>query len=88
MAKTERIEMRTTPEDHDLITRAANASNVTTSSFVLAAARTEASRVLARTDMTIMAADQFDELMAALDTPGEIPTLAALASRPRRFVRR
>jgi uncharacterized protein (DUF1778 family) len=88
MARTERIEMRTTQEEHDLITRAADASHVTTSSFVLAAARSEASRVLARADVTIMPADQFDELMAALDTPEPIPTLARLAAAPRRFTRR
>jgi uncharacterized protein (DUF1778 family) len=85
--KSERIEMRTTPEEHELVSRAAEVSNQSTSSFVLAAARAQASKVLARADVTMMPADQFDELMAALDEPRDIPKLAELARKPRRFTR-
>jgi hypothetical protein len=34
-----------------------------------------------------MPADQFDGLMAALDEPDEVPALAPLAVKPRKFMR-
>ncbi|GGM02486.1 type II toxin-antitoxin system TacA family antitoxin [Micromonospora yangpuensis] len=86
--KTERIEMRTDPETSDLLARAARTRDESVSSFVLKAARTEADRVLARADRTIMPAEQFDEMMAALDKPDESTRLADIAARPRRFRRR
>ncbi|MEU7757625.1 MULTISPECIES: DUF1778 domain-containing protein [Micromonospora] len=86
--KTERIEMRTDLETSDLLTRAARTCDESVSSFVLKAARTEADRVLARADRTIMSAEQFDEMMAALDKPDQPTKLAELASKPRRFRRK
>jgi uncharacterized protein (DUF1778 family) len=83
MAKTERIEMRTDPVEHELISRAADASNQSMSAFVLAAAMATANSILARADTTIMPAEQFDELMASLDTPDEAPNLARIAARLR-----
>lgn len=88
MPKTDRIEMRADPADSELIRRAADAVDQTVSSFALNAARSEASRVLARSDATIMPADQFDALMASLDAPEDVPNLAKLANKRRRFVRR
>ncbi len=55
--------------------------------FVLSAAAAAADRVLARSDHTVMPADQFDSLMASLDVPDEAPNLACAAARPRRFIR-
>ncbi|WP_433610005.1 DUF1778 domain-containing protein [Dactylosporangium sp. CA-139114] len=88
MAKTERIEMRATPEEHELILQAASLSHTSASAFVLEAARAAANRVLARADVTLMPEDQYEELLAALDQPTEIPNLAGLAAKPRRFRRR
>jgi uncharacterized protein (DUF1778 family) len=42
--------------------------------------------VLASPDVTLMPAEQFDELIAALDEPDEIPALRQAAARPRRYV--
>ena len=85
--KSERIEIRATPDDNDLITKAAEITNQSVSTFVTVAATTEAGRVLARAAHTIMPADQFDILMASLDEPDDAEVLARAARRPRRFVR-
>ncbi|MFV2017812.1 DUF1778 domain-containing protein [Micromonospora sp. LOL_023] len=87
-SKTERIEMRTDPDTSALITEAAKSRHVSVTSFVLEAARHEANRVLARSDSTMMPAEQFDEMMAALDKPDAPTRLAELAKRPRRFTQR
>jgi uncharacterized protein (DUF1778 family) len=44
-------------------------------------ARAEADRVLARADVTVMPAEQFDAMVAALDDPREVPELVRLARR-------
>jgi len=85
--KTERIEIRTDPDSAARIAQAARAQSTTVSAFVLEAVIAAADLVLARADHTLMPADQFDELMAALDEPDEAHVLAALAARPRRFTR-
>jgi len=84
-AKTRRIEMRAHSTIESLIIQAAQALGESISSFVLRAARDEASRVLARPDVTLMSADQFDELMASLDVPDEASALRRAAGRPRRY---
>lgn len=85
--KTERIEIRTDPDSAARIAQAAQARNTTISAFVLEAVTAAVDVVLARADHTLMPADQFDGLMAALDEPDEAPVLAALAARPRKFTR-
>jgi len=85
--KTERIKIRADPDSAARITQAAQAQHATVSAFVLDAATAAADLVLARADRTLMPADQFDGLMAALDEPGEAPALAALAAKPRKFRR-
>jgi uncharacterized protein (DUF1778 family) len=85
--KTERIEIRTDPDSAARIAQAAQAQHTTISAFVLDAAAAAADVVLARADRTLMPADQFDGLMAALDEPDEAPALAALAAKPRKFRR-
>jgi uncharacterized protein (DUF1778 family) len=86
--RNKRIEMRADPESEALITAAAAACRVSVSAFVLEAATEEAGRVLGRTDLTLMPADQFDALIAALDEPDEAPRLAEAARSPRRYTRR
>lgn len=85
--KTQRIEMRTDPDSEARITRAAAVNHESVSSFVLRAASAEADRVLARTEVTLMPASQFDALIDSLDTPDAAPTLSRLAAAPRRFTR-
>lgn len=52
--------------------------------FVLDAVATAAERVLAEPDQTMMPADQFDALIASLDTPDQAPKLAQVAAKQRR----
>lgn len=83
--KSRRIEMRTDPDSEQRITKAAAVRQESVSAFVLAAAVREADHVLARADVTPMPAEQFDELINALDTPDPAPALTRTAARPRRF---
>lgn len=86
--RTKRIEMRADPESEGLIVAAAAARRISVSAFVLEAATEEAGRVLGRADLTLMPADRFDALIAALDVPEEAPRLADAARQPRRYTRR
>ena len=85
--KTRRMEARVDPETDELITRAAELMNESVSGFVIRAARAEADRVLARTDVTVMPAEQFDAVIGSLEEADPAPTLARVATRPRRFTR-
>jgi uncharacterized protein (DUF1778 family) len=88
MAKrSKRIQMRADAESEALITAAAAARRVSVSAFVLEAATEEAGRVLGRADLTLMPADQFDALLAALDEPDEASRLAQAARSPHRYTR-
>lgn len=79
--KTQRIEMRADEEQERLIAAAAEMSKVSVSAFVLRAASAEATRVLARAESVVMPAEQFDALIASLDTPDPAPRLRAAAAR-------
>jgi uncharacterized protein (DUF1778 family) len=85
--KTRRIEMRADPESEQRITQAAAARQQSVSTFVLAAAVREADMVLARADVTLMPAAQFDALMDSLEISDQAPRLLQAASQPRRFTR-
>jgi uncharacterized protein (DUF1778 family) len=85
--KTRRIEMRADPDSEQRIAQAAAARRQSVSTFVLAAAVREADRVLARADVTLMPAAQFDALMDSLEIPDQAPRLLQAAGRPRRFTR-
>lgn len=84
--KTRRLEARVDPEGEHRITEAAARTRESVSTFVLRAALNEADRVLARSDVVFMPAEQFDALMDSLDTPDEAPVLAH-AARHRGFSR-
>lgn len=88
MGKTARIELRVSPEDKDTITSAAAMEQTTTTEFVRLAVLDRARHVRARADRTLMPADQFDALVAALDTPDGTPNLARAFARRRPFVQR
>ena len=83
--KTRRMEARVDAETDELIRRAAELTHESVSSFVVRAARAEADRVMARTDATVMPADQFDAVIASLEEAEPAPALARVAARPRRF---
>jgi uncharacterized protein (DUF1778 family) len=81
--KSRRLELRTDASTDALITEAAELLHVTKSAFVADAARQAAQKVVSRADMTLMAPEVFDLMMASLDTADESPELAALARLPR-----
>ncbi len=82
--KTHRLELRTDETTDRLITEAAGLLHTTKSAFVADAARSAAHKVIARADVTVMAPEVFDSLMASLDVPDEAPELSGkLARLPR-----
>ncbi|GAB3867955.1 DUF1778 domain-containing protein [Dactylosporangium cerinum] len=85
--KTERIEVRADETSKSRISEAAELLGEPMSSFVVRSALAEAEKVLARAHRTIVAAEQFDLLIASLDEPDEAPALPEIANRPRRFRR-
>jgi uncharacterized protein (DUF1778 family) len=88
MTKTARIEARIEPEYAERITRAAALTGESVSRFMVRAALTEADYLIARSDITIMPADLFDELIATIDEPDEAPVLARVTQQPRRYAQR
>lgn len=88
MSKTERIELRVSADDKDAIAAAAEMEHTTTTDFVRDAVLDRAQHVRARADRTLMPAEQFDALIAALDVPDETPTLARTFAHKRRFTHR
>jgi uncharacterized protein (DUF1778 family) len=85
--KTERIEVRADETSKSRISEAAELLGEPVSAFMVRSARAEADKVLARAHRTIMPAEQFDQLISALDEPDEAPLLTEIANHPRRFRR-
>jgi uncharacterized protein (DUF1778 family) len=85
--KTERLEVRVDAATKERIEAAAARLDQSASAFVLHAASVAADRVLARTETTLMPAEQFDAMLAALDVPDDAPALARLAQRERKYHR-
>jgi uncharacterized protein (DUF1778 family) len=82
------MEQRVDEDTDVLITKAATMLGESVSQFVVRSARSEASRVLARSDLTMMPAEQFDAMIAALEQPARtIPALVTAADRPRLYKR-
>lgn len=86
MSKTERIELRVSAEDKDAIAAAAAMEHTTTTEFVRTAVLDRTHRVQARADRTLMPAEQFDALVAALDVIDDTPNLERAFGQQRRFV--
>ena len=78
--------MRADEETDHRITRAAQLTHQSVSSFVLSAARLEADRLIAAQDTT-MPAEQFDALIASLDHPDPAPALSRLGAQPAAYER-
>lgn len=68
-AKTERIDIRITPEARRLLQQAARERHTTISQFVLESALHSANAVLAERSRIALNADQWTAFMAALDAP-------------------
>ena len=84
--KTRRVEARLDDEAAELIASGAALVNESVSEFVSQAARQRAELLLARADRTLMPADQFDAMIAALDGPPTVsPELDALFARSDRI---
>ncbi len=60
----------------------------TATDFVRGAVLDRVRHVQARTNRTLMPAEQFDALVAALDVPDDTPSLARAFARERRFFQR
>lgn len=88
MSKTERLELRVSADDKDVIAAAAAMERTTTTEFVRDAVLDRAEHVRARADRTLMPTGQFDALVAALDVPDDTPNLARAFARTRRFIQR
>ncbi len=88
MSKTERIELRVSADDKAAILAAADLEHTTATDFVRGAVLDRVRRLQARGDRTLMPAEQFDALVAALDVPDKAPGLARAVARDRRFVQR
>ena len=80
-----RLEARIDTELDDLITQAAQKQGVSKTVFVSDAARDAALKVMARADVTLMAAEVFDQMMASIDVADDSPDLEELAALPRRI---
>lgn len=88
VSKTERIELRVSADDKDAIVAAATLEQTTTTEFVREAVLRRVQHVRARADRTLMPAEQFDALVAALDVPDITPNLARAFAHRRQFVQR
>ena len=87
VTKTRRLELRTDETTDRMIAEAAELMHMTKSAFVADAARQAAEKVIARADVTFMAPEVFDAMMASLDRADDSTELAALAALPRRISR-
>jgi uncharacterized protein (DUF1778 family) len=85
--KTDRIEARLSPDERALIERAASTSGLSVSAFLVSSAVARADEVIAAATKTLVPADYFDQLVAALDEPDAAPRLATAARRARRDAR-
>ena len=82
-----RFEARIDTDLDDLITQAAQKQGVSKTAFVSDAARDAALKVIARAEVTLMAAEVFDQMMASIDVADHSPELKELAALPRRITR-
>lgn len=84
-ANKARLEARIDADLDQLITEAAKQQGVSKTAFVSDAARDAALKVIARAEVTLMAAATFDQMMASIDNADDSPALEELAALPRRI---
>lgn len=85
--KSERVEARLSAEERVQIERAARFEGRSLSAFMVEAAVERADQVLADQSVTVVPAEYFDELVAALDEPDRAPQLGRAAKRAGRRAR-
>lgn len=85
--KTDRLETRLSPKERARIERAASMAGVSMSAFMVGAAVDRAEEIIAAATTTVVPADYFDGLLAALDEPEAAPRLERAAKRSRRTAR-
>lgn len=82
--KTDRLEARLSPDERERIEQAASTAGLSVSAFVVEVAVERADEIIAAATTTVVSADYFDELLAALDEADDAPRLAEAAKRSRR----
>lgn len=83
MAKVERLDVRLTPEDDEVIRRAASAEGLSVSAFVVTHSRAAAEAVLADRVNFFLDAEAWDKLQHRLsEAPRQKPGLAKLLGEP------
>jgi uncharacterized protein (DUF1778 family) len=84
--KDDRLQIRVDPADKSLLERAAAASHLNVSAFVLQAAAYQAEQVLAERQSIRLSAKAAVAFSEALERPAEVnERLAAALARPREF---
>ncbi|EHN10796.1 hypothetical protein PAI11_23480 [Patulibacter medicamentivorans] len=85
-ARTTRLEIRTTPEERQLLDRAVDAEGTDLTTFVLAHTTDAARRVLADRDRFVLSPEAAAAWDALNDAPArDLPSLRALLDRPSPF---
>ena len=82
--KTDRLEARLSPDQRERIEQAATAAGLSVSAFVVEVAVERADEIIAAATTTVVPADYFDDLLAALDEPDDAPRLAEAVQGSRR----
>lgn len=82
--KTDRLEARLSPDERERIEQAASTTGLSVSAFVVEVAVERADEIIAAATTTVVPADYFDDLLAALDEADEAPRLAEAAKQSRR----
>ena len=77
-----RLEARIDPDLDQLIEDAAQQMRLSKTAFISQTLREASMKVMARADVTFMAAAEFDHMMASLEIPEESPELKELFARP------
>ena len=86
MTKDERLQIRVDPAEKRLLERAADASHVSVSAFVLQSASAHAAEVLAERQFIELSPDAAAAFSTALDEPAKVnQRLASAMKRPRKF---
>ena len=86
ITKAERLQIRVDPAENRLLERAAEASHVSVSAFVLQSAAAHAAEVLAERQLIELSGDAAAAFSEALDAPATVnQRLASAMKRSRKF---
>jgi uncharacterized protein (DUF1778 family) len=82
--KTERMAALIAADERALIERAATLAGMSVSALLVSSAVAHADDVITAATTTLVPADYFDDLVAALDEPAAVPHLEAAVAQARR----